>query len=119
MKTKILSIAFILFASLMSVHAGVGGEDKVINKERVEIIKELLKTEILKDKPVFRDFSNDEFVAFEARIVEDGTIKIEALNCSNPIQGAMLRKKLENIIIYNPSDVAGSIITMKFKYILK
>lgn len=119
MKTKIISIAFLLLVSAVSVKASNGGDEKIINKNRIEIIKDFIKSEVIKQKPIFKTNSNEEMLAFEARIVEDGTIKVEEVNCSNPIQGIMLRKKLESIVIYNPNDIAGSVISMKFKFIQK
>lgn len=119
MKTKIITIAFLLLVSATSIKASNGGEEKNINKNRVEIIKDFIKTEVLKEKPSFSSNSKEQILAFEARIVEDGTIKVENINCSNPNQGILVRNKLESIIIYNPEDVVGSVFTMKFKFIQK
>ncbi len=119
MKTKITTIAFLLLVSVFSLKANNDGEEKVINKNRIEIIKDFIKTEVLKEKPIFTSDSKEQVLAFDARIVEDGTIKVENINCSNPIQGMMVRNKLESLLIYNPEDVVGSVITMKFKFVQK
>lgn len=119
MKTKIITLAFLLVVSASSIKANNGGEEKKININRVEIIKDFIKSEVLKEKPIFNSDSKEQVLAFEARIIEDGTIRVENINCSNPNQGALVRNKLEKILIYNPDDVVGSVITMKFKYIQK
>lgn len=119
MKTKIITIAFLILVSATSIKANNGGDEKNINKNRVEIIKDFIKSEVLKEKPIFNSNTKEQVLAFEARIIEDGTIKVENINCSNPYQGMLVRNKLEKILIYNPEDVAGSIITMKFKFIQK
>lgn len=116
MKTKIISIVAILLLISINLKANNDGELRKANSNRIEIVKDYIKSVIVNEKKESQKFQKEEFLGVEAYVSEQGNVIVENMNFSNYLWAEMIKQKIETINIHNPSDIFGERFVMKFKY---
>lgn len=116
MKTKIISIITILLLISINLKAHAEGEVRKTNSNRIEIVKDYIKSVVATEKIEFKKLQKEEFLAVEAYVSDQGNVVVENMNFSNYLWAEMIKQKIETINIHNPSDIFGERFVMKFKY---
>lgn len=119
MKSKIAALIGILILVSANLKANTDGEVKKINSNRVEIIKDYLKNAIASEKMDSDKLQQEELLAIEAYVSEQGDVVVENMNFSNYFWAESVKQKLQKIHIHDASDISGEKFTMRFKYYQK
>lgn len=116
MKTKTIILIGILFLVSINLKANNDGELRTSNPNRIEIVKDYIKSVIINEKNESQKLQKEEFLALEAYVSEQGNVIVENMNFSNYFWAESVKYKIEKIYIHNPFDIAGKHFVMKFKY---
>lgn len=116
MKTKVIFLIGILFIVSINLKANNDGEHRKANSNRIEIVKDYIKSVVVNEKNASNKLQKEEFLAVEVYVSEQGDVIVENMNFSNYFWAENVKNKIEKINIYNPYDISDEHFVLKFKY---